>query len=155
MNTTQVPITAGLELPAMTPEAVEKVQTLQDALAQCEQVELPMEHLFHAGMYSRTVRLGPSVVLAGSLLKVATVVIISGDCTAFVGEDTIELCGYNVLAGSAGRKQAFVTHGEVCITAIFPTDATTLAEAEAQATDEHEGLLSRRQGLETLSITGE
>lgn len=149
------PVSSAPSFPAMSHEAIRKVRALQDALASCEQVELPIEHLLHAGMYARTVRLAPGVALVGSLLKVATVVIVSGDCTVFIGQETIALRGYNVLAGSAGRKQAFLTHGEVCITALFPTEAPSVREAEAEATDEHESLLSRRQGLEKTAITGE
>lgn len=144
----------GLSLPAMSANALEKVRALQDALADCDQVDAPIEHLIHAGMYARTVRLGPGVALAGALLKVATTVIVSGDCTVFTGDEAIELTGYNVLAGCAGRKQAFLTHGEVCITAIFATSAETVCEAEAEATDEHETLQSRRVEAGTPAISG-
>ena len=145
----------GLSLPAMSADALVKVRTLQGAIAQLEQVNMPTEHLMHGGMYARTVRLGPGVALAGALLKVATTVIVSGDCTVFIGDESIELTGYNVLAGSAGRKQAFLTHGEVCITAIFPTSAASVAEAEAEATDEHATLQSRRQELGARAISGD
>lgn len=144
----------GLSLPAMSADALEKVRALQDAIAECEQVNAPIEHLIHAGMYARTVRLGPGVALAGALLKVATTVIVSGDCTVFTGDEAVELTGYNVLAGSAGRKQAFLTHGEVCITAIFATSAATVREAEAEATDEHESLQTRRVEAGTQVISG-
>lgn len=143
-----------ISLPAMSADAIQKVRALQDALAECEQVDMPTEHLIHAGMYARTVRLGPGVALAGALLKVATTVIVSGDCTVFIGDEAIELSGYNVLAGSAGRKQAFVTHGEVCITAIFATGAASVREAEAEATDEHETLQTRRAEAGALAIPG-
>jgi len=144
----------GLSLPTMSPEAIQKVRALQDALADCEQVDMPTEHLIHAGMYARTVRLGPGVALAGALLKVATTVIVSGDCTVFIGDEAVELSGYNVLAGGAGRKQAFVTHSEVCITAIFATDAASVCEAEAEATDEHESLQTRRVDAGALAFSG-
>lgn len=145
----------GLSLPAMSADALLKVRALQGAIAEFEQVDMPTEHLMHGGMYARTVRLGPGVALAGALLRVATTVIVSGDCTVFIGEESIELTGYNVLAGSAGRKQAFLTHSEVCITAIFPTSAASVAEAEAEATDEHETLQSRRQELGARAISGD
>jgi len=144
-DSASIQATSGLCLPAMSDQALEKTRALQDVLAECAQVQTPTEHLIHAGMYARTVRLPAGVVMVGTLVKVATTVIVSGDCTVYTGEQTIELRGYNVLAGSVGRKQSFVTHSEVCITAIFPTDANTVAQAEAQATDEHNTLLSRRQ----------
>ncbi len=115
---------------------MEKVLALQAAIADVDQVMLTPEHLIHAGMYARTIRMPPGVVLAGALLKVATIVIVSGPCTVFTGEEARDLDGYHVLAGAAGRKQAFVSRGEVCITAIFPTDAQSVPGAEAEATDE-------------------
>lgn len=135
-------------LPAMGSEALRKVAALQGAIAELDQVMLPTEHLIHAGMYARTIRMAPGVVLAGAMLKVATVVIVNGPCTVFLGEEARELDGFNVLAGAAGRKQAFVSHGEVCITAIFPTSAQTVAEAEVEATDEYDALQTRTPQLQ-------
>lgn len=143
-------------LPAMTPEAIEKVRRLEEfSLANCEQVEFPTEHLIHGGMYHRTLHMAQGTVLTGALLKVATALVVSGECTVFVGEDIIDLRGYNVLPGSAGRKQVFVAHTDVDMTMSFPTMAKTVADAEREFTDEYELLMTNRQDCVKTLITGE
>lgn len=147
--------TGAAHLPAMSEDAIAKVRDLEALMKTCEQVEIPTEHLFHAGMYVRTIHVPAGVTIAGAELKVPTVVIVSGDCSVFIGEETLELRGYNVLPASAGRKQAFMAHSDVCITAFYPTGAQSIEEVERESTDEYNDLLSRRQDAQTLMITGE
>lgn len=143
-------------LPAMTPEAIEKVRLIERfSLEHCEQVEFPTEHLLHGGMYARTLRMRAEQILTGALLKIATTLVVSGDCTVFIGEEAIELRGYTVLPGSAGRKQVFVSHTDVSMTMFFPTQAKTVAEAEREFTDEYALLMTNRQDSVTTLITGE
>lgn len=143
-------------LPAMSAEAVARVCELEGlSLNYCEQVEFPMEHLIHAGMYARTLHMKAGEFLTGALLRVATTLIVSGDCTVFVGEETIELRGYTVLPGSAGRKQVFVAHTGVSMTMIFPTKATTISDAEREATNDFARLPTNFQSNTLKLITGE
>lgn len=133
------------------------------SLERCEQLEIPTEHLLHAGMYARTIRLPwnerieseGGVVLTGALIKRATVVIVSGLTRMLADDGWVELDGYNVLAGAAGRKQVFWTRGPVEITMLFPTTARTVEEAEAEFTDDCERLSSRRGDPNTVRATGE
>ena len=81
--------------------------------------------------------------------------VVDGDCAVFIGEETIELRGYSVLPGSAGRKQAFLAHTDVSMTMLFPTQAKTVAQAEQEFTDEYELLMSNFQDCVTTRITGE
>jgi len=67
----------------------------------------------------------------------------------------LELNGYNVLPGDAGRKAVFVSYSPVIITTVFPTEAKTVEEAEAELTDDADRLLSRRQNANTVLITEE
>lgn len=143
-------------LPAMTAEAIDKVRMIENvSLALCEQVEFPTEHLIHGGMYARTLHMQAGQVLTGALLKLATVLIVSGDCAVFIGNETIELRGYSVLPGSAGRKQVFLAHTDVSMTMLFPTQAVTVAQAEQEFTDEYAMLMTNRQDCVTTLITGE
>jgi hypothetical protein len=96
-------------LPQMTAEQVSAARALETVLLEREQVELLMEHLFHGGMYARTIAVPAGVALTGVLIKRATTVIISGDITVYVGADCERLTGYHVLPGSAG-PQAGVRH---------------------------------------------
>lgn len=158
MEATQtLPVVGGQQrLPAMTPEAIDKVRLIEEfSLKLCEQVEFPTEHLLHGGMYSRTLHMKAGEVLTGALLKIATVLIVKGDCAVFIGGETIELRNYAVLPGSAGRKQIFLAHTDVSMTMIFPTQATTVLDAEKQFTDEYALLMTNRQDCVTTLITGE
>lgn len=144
-------------LPAMSADSIEFVrETERVSLAMCEQVEFPTEHLLHAGMYARTLHMQPGQILTGALLKIATTLVVAGDCSVFTGEDSLlELRGYSVLPGSAGRKQIFVAHTEVSMTMLFPTDSKTVAECERQFTDEYALLMTNRQANVQTLITGE
>lgn len=143
-------------LPAMTQEAIDKVRSLEAvSLALCEQVEFPTEHLIHGGMYARTLHMKAEQVLTGALLNLPTVLIVAGDCAVFIGEETIELRGYSVLPGSAGRMQAFLAHTNLSMTMLFPTKAKTVAEAELELTDDCELLMTNRQVEVQTTITGE
>ncbi len=143
-------------LPAMTAEAIDKVRMIEEvSLALCEQVEFPTDHLIHGGMYARTLHMKAGQVLTGALLKLPTVLIVSGDCAVFIGDETIELRGYSVLPGSAGRKQVFLAHTDVSMTMLFPTQALTVAQAEQEFTDEYAMLMTNRQDCVTTLITGE
>lgn len=142
-------------LPAMSAEAIDRVRRLEGALAELPQVEIPTAHLFHAGMYARTIRIPAGVALTGALIKVSTVLIFSGHATVFIGGEAVELRGYHVIPASAGRKQAFVAHADTDLTMLFPSEARSVAEAEAEFTDEADLLLSHQQGAETITFTGE
>lgn len=133
-----------------------RIATVEDALlAAGDQIELPTEHVIHAGMYARTVIMPQGMVMTGALIKRATTVIVCGAAAVLVGEEWQELDGYYVLPASSGRKQVFVSRSPVIITMIFPTQARTVEEAEAEFTDDCERLLSRKQQNNTVLITEE
>lgn len=141
-------------LSAPAPEMLEKIFELETlSLEHCEQVEIPTEHLIHAGMYARTITMPKGIVLTGALMKLATVLIVTGNAAVLAGEDWIELRGYNVIPASAGRKQVFLSRSPVIITMLFPTQAGTVEEAEAEITDQAEQLMSRWQDANTVVTT--
>lgn len=142
-------------LPATTPQLLERIGELERQLVGHEQVEIPTQHVIHAGMYARTIAMPADHVLTGALMKRATLVIVTGAAAVLAGGEWIEIDGYNVMPASAGRKQVFVSRSPVIITMLFPTKARTVEEAEAEFTDEAAGLLSRRQDANTVVITEE
>ena len=92
----------------------------------------------------------------GSLIKLATVLIVHGDCSVLIGDQRVELTGYNVIPGCAGRKQFFWTHGPVEMTMIYPTALATVKEAEDEVFAESDQLMSRRDGSgDIIVVTGE
>lgn len=139
-----------------SPEALAQLDRVHRVIAACEQIEIATEHLLHGGMYARTIRLAPETVMEGSLVQRATVLIVHGATAVHGGEAVVELAGYNVIAGSAGRKQVFVTRSAVEMTMIFPTAAKTVEKAEDEVFAEAELLMSRADGSrDTITVTGE
>lgn len=144
----------SLSLPVMSDELLGNLTAVQDKLLALPQVEIQTDHILHGGMYTRTIRIGPEVVLMGALVKIPTMLIVSGKTAVFTGEGWIELEGYHVIPARAGRKQIFVAREETCITMIFPTEAKTVEQAEEEFTDEHDSLMSRENDTDTVTITG-
>ena len=131
---------------AMSPRAIDNVRRLEEMALTCPQVLIETDHTFHAGMYARTIIIPAGVVLTGALIKIATLLIVSGDALVYVEDGPpLELRGYNVLPAAAGRKQAFVAQTDVSLTMIFPTQAKTVEEAEEEFTDEADRLFSRKE----------
>lgn len=143
------------QLPAMADADVEKVRRLESEIAQQEQVPIETQHHFHAGMYCRTIRIPAGVLLTGALIRIPTLLILSGHATVFIGGEAVVLEGYHVLPGQAGRKQAFLAHADTFLTMSFATQATTVEQAEEEFTAEADLLLSRQQPCHVKVITGE
>lgn len=135
--------------------SIAAVMEAEKRILAAPQIELQTEHVIHGGMYARTIRLQPEQVISGAHFLVPTILIVSGNCLAFTGERWIELAGFQVIAASTGRKQIFVARQDTAITMIFRTDAKTVEEAEAEFTDEHERLMSRRSTNDIVTITEE
>jgi hypothetical protein len=141
------------QLPPTSEETIEKIRIAEERIREHFQIEFCTEHVFHAGMYARTVRIAPNVVFTTVLVKRPTLLISHGKYEMLNGDQWVGMDGYNVLQGSAGRKQIYRTLTEVEWTMIFPTDANTVDEAEAEFTDETDSLLSRQRDNDIV-ITG-
>lgn len=143
-------------LSATTPEVIELLNKAQYLCMKREQVPIKTDHVIHAGMYARTITMPAETVLIGTLIKIPTTVITVGSARVLVGRDWADVDGYQVLPGSANRKQIFVSRTAFIVTMIFPTSAQTVEEAEKEFTDEYEILLSRKQEeMNSVLITGE
>ena len=149
-------VPAYTKLAPSSPEAIDKVRRFADMLLQLPQIPFVTEHLLHAGLYTRTVRLPPDTAIAAVLIKVPTVLITVGWGKIYTGDEVIDVEGYSVLPGSAGRKCACVTASEFAVSMIFQTTAKTVEEAEKQFTDEHDLLVPLSKTDEhIILITGE
>lgn len=145
----------SLALPLMSDELLTNLTTVQDKLLELPQIDIQTDHVIHGGMYTRTIRLGAGVVLMGALVKIPTMLIVSGCTKVFTGESWIELDGFHVIPARAGRKQIFVTQEDTNISMIFRTDAQTVEQAEEEFTDEAEALMSKQSDKDTVTVTGE
>lgn len=141
---------------AMTPVAIEKVRKLEDMIRDLPQVCIETDHVIHGGMYARTVTLPAGAVITGALIKVPTILIVSGHVRVFLDDEAVDIHGYKVLAASAIRKQAFLVYEDTVLTMIFTTEADTVEACEDQFTDEADQLMSRwHEAVNTITITGE
>lgn len=141
-------------VPAATPEALAIVNRVEAKMRSMPQIELKTEHILHAGMYARTVRLDARVAIVSVLIKVPTVLTVNGKCRVFAGEVWRDFDGYNVLPANAGRKMIYITFAPTEITMVFPSRAKTVEEAEREFTDEGDMLLSRQSNEDLVTITG-
>jgi hypothetical protein len=155
MNNLSVVETSSI--PAMSNTAIDKVNRFHDELIKRPQGTVHTNHILHGGTYVRTIWMAAGFVMTSALIKIPTTLIVQGDVAIFVGEDNpLELSGYNVLPASAGRKVVIVSRSDAYLTMLFPTDVGTLAEAEAQFTDEADLLMSSHDGsANDILITGE
>lgn len=146
----------SVALTPASPGMLARLALIHERTLAFPQAEITTAHLLHGGMYTRTIRLDPQTIMNGSLIRKATVLIVQGSCAVLAGDEVLELAGYNVLPGCAGRKQTFVTRGPVEMTMIFPTQAQTVAEAEDEIFAEADQLISRKDGSrDQITITGQ
>jgi hypothetical protein len=134
----------------MSAKSIDKVRQLEELILKTPQVEIPVEHILHAGVYARTVMVPAGVVITGALIKIPTLLVISGKTKVYIGDEVIEMNGQHVIPASSGRKQAFVAIEDTSITMIFQTHAKTVQEAEKEFTDEFDRLTSNRS--ETINL---
>jgi hypothetical protein len=147
---------AGQVIAPMSAAAIGKVRDLESLALRLPQQPIETSHLFHAGLYARSIMIPAGVVLTGALIKIATILIISGDVIMYVDGQARELHGYHVFAASAHRKQAFVALTDTSMTMLFPSQAKTVEAAEEEFTAEAGLLLSRGAcGSNIITVTGE
>lgn len=134
-----------IRLPVMGRREVDKVRQLESAALDLPQVPIATDHVFHAGMYARTIKIPAGVVLTGAQIKIPTILIISGDALVYGENGPTRYAGYHVCLGQCGRKQAFYALQDTYLTMLFPTGATDADGAEREFTDEYEKLFSRKE----------
>jgi len=88
-------------------------------------------HLFHAGMYHRTIHVPKGTTVVGALLRRATTLIVCGHAEILADEPVV-VNGYAVLHGMPGRKTALVTLEDTWFTMIVPTEHRTVEDIDAE-----------------------
>mgnify|MGYP003629137637 CR=1 FL=1 len=147
---------ATTRIAAMSEEGIDQVRQLEAAMLESAQPDIMTKHVIHGGVYCRTMNMPAGCLVTGSLIKIATTLIISGHVTVYVGGETVDFIGYNVTPAGAGRKIAVLVRIESDLTMLFPTSAKSVEEAEAEFTDEVDLLGSRRVAdNNSIIITGE
>ncbi len=95
-----------------TEERREKINQLETAMLQEEQVNIPVVHRFSGGIYAREITIPKGTLLTGRIHKFDHFdIMLSGDVT--VSTDTGEvkrLTGLNIMEGKSGKKRAGYAH---------------------------------------------
>lgn len=140
----------------MTSDEIQGVREVEFVSMALPQIDIATTHVIHAGMYARTIFIPAGVLVTGVLIKIGTILIVCGNVLVYLGDEIIELQGYNVLPASANRKQAFATKTDTYLTMIFPSNAENVEKAEKEFTDEVDMLISRNGSVNNqIIITGE
>lgn len=129
-------ITADKAIGAVSKQWANRVNQLAELIGSVPQVDMHIEHHLHAGVYSRTGLQPAGVLCAAAMLKVPTQLIVSGKCRIYCDGNEICVDGYKVLDGLPGRQVVVYTEEDTWATALFATEAKTVAEAEAEAVGE-------------------
>lgn len=125
-------------LSPMSEATIDKIKELENFTATLPQNNIPIDQFIHDGVYARTIVVPAGVLITGALMRIPTIVIVSGHSLVYTGHKFIELKGYHVMAAPAPRKQIFVALMETSITMLFKTAAKDVKEAEKEFTDEWE-----------------
>lgn len=131
------------EIPPNTSGELEAMAAGVEEMRSAPQVEIKTKSFIHAGMYCRTCLVPKGIAIAGALIKIPTVIMVTGDFAMTCGGRTVRLKGAHIFRASAGRRQIFVAYEDTTISMSFATRAKTLLEAEAEFTDETDLLMSR------------
>ena len=75
------------------------------------QIDIPVTHRIHGGMYARQITIPAGVVITGQIYKYDHLeFMISGDATVASEMGPIRLEGYHSLSGHAGKKRGIMAH---------------------------------------------
>ena len=129
---------------SLIPSDKDKVLAFEQMLLQEQQVHFHAEHLIHGGMYARTVLIPAGIAATGAELNVDTISILFGDITVSTDDGVQRLTGWHVLPASSGTKRVGVVHADTYWTTVMVNPASTVPEAEAFMTNDHQRLLTNR-----------
>lgn len=124
-------------LPPCSSDDLALVMALRERIdAELEPCEFPTENFFHAGVYVRTCLVPKDTVLAGAVIKIPTVVIVSGHCYVQAGKDTRELKGYVVLkARPAGLRSSGLSKIPSSPCSLRPTRTASSGQRKSSLTN--------------------
>lgn len=137
------------------PATLDLVTRIESESLQRPQVAIKTQHVIHAGVYARTIRIPAGTLLTGAFVKISTLLIFQGNARFTVGDDeALSLVGYHVIPAAARRKQAILAIEDTMLTMIFGSRSKTVESAEMEFTDDFDQLMSR-VGENEVVITGD
>ena len=124
-------------------KAIDKIRNNQEnMIVPCD---IDTQHFIYAGCYVRTCFLPKGTMIGSALIKIPTVVIVSGDAVVTNGDTRTRYQGYKILRGSALRRGLWFANEDTYITMFFSTKAKNTKNAEKEFTDEWEALLEAEE----------
>ena len=113
-------------------ESRSKVLELEHMLLDMPQIEIPVTHHLHGGMYMREITIPKGTMVTGDIYKFDHFdVMISGDITVTSNTgEAIRLTGFNVYKGLRGKKRAAYTHEDTTWMTIHPYSGKTGDEVQ-------------------------
>lgn len=144
-SVTPIPSSSPPSIPSSSPAALAVLEVLERGLLERPQIPLQTHHYLWAGVYYRWVCMPEGVVLTGAVIRIPTLLTLSGDVSVWVEGTWTRYTGVAVLPCEPHRKSLMVAHIPTHLLMGFGTAATTADEAEREFCEHPERLLSRAQ----------
>ncbi len=132
-------------IPAVTNAAHERFEKAIRALNELPQAKIETQHDFHAGVYSRTIFIPRGVMIVGTEMQCATMLVQYGHGRFSDGMNARDLHGYVVMKGLPHRQCAFLAYEDTWATMYFATKAKTVEEAEKEFCNDPSTLISNKE----------
>jgi hypothetical protein len=102
------------------------------------QVEIPVKHHIHGGMYGREITIPKGTIITGQIYKFDHFdIMVSGDITVSTDTDEAKrLTGFNLFKGMSGKKRAGYAHEETRWITFHPIDGGTGEQIQSYITAE-------------------
>jgi len=111
----------------------QKIDKLQNAVGELNPVEVPIRHYFVNGMYAREAFIPKGAVLLGAVHMHDHINICSkGDISVVTEFGVQRVQAPATIIGKPGTKRAGFAHEDTVWVTLHATNATTVAEAEAE-----------------------
>ena len=132
----------------------QKIEALEQYIAQLPQVDLQTSHVLMGGIYARTIYIPAGATLTGAVHRKDHVNVMVGDIMVSTDEGMTRLTGHHVIPTKAGMKRAGYALADTVWTTLCKTDETDISRIEADLVEEPERLQTRQalSGPQTLRI---
>lgn len=109
----------------------DKVWALEETMLNMPQIEIPIEHTIHGGIYVRKGVIPAGVAVTGEVYKNDHIVfVVSGDHSFTTDSGVKRVQGPCIFTAKAGAKRAGYSHTDTVWMTIHKTDKTTIEEIE-------------------------
>lgn len=117
--------------------AVREIETLEAALKDCPQIDLPLGHFQIPGVYVRAMLIPKDTVLTGKIHNHECISIVAkGDISVKTRDGLTRLNAGWIGVSEAGIKRAGFAHEDTVFITVHRTDQTDLAAIEAELVSE-------------------